>query len=195
MKSLKSFAVLHKKMVLFFSVLFMIGFATGIFLGVSHLEEIKPYVFSFASSSIHVPNLLFVHLGMLCVGFLFSCILIGIPFLFCIFFYEALSFGFLFSLMSILFFLKGSVYAILYFLIFKAFFVLVLFVFSIKCIKIPEILFKLKNGDSNRLQEVKRLCLSCVILFTLQFVYDSFLFLFGNHFLSLFSFLLFLSKL
>lgn len=182
-------------MVLFLIILFMIGFATGLFLGVSHLEELKPYVFSFASSSIHVPNLLFVHLGMLCVGFLFSCILIGIPFLFCIFFYEALSLGFFFSLMSILFFIKGSVYVILYFLIFKAFFVLVLVVFSIKCIKIPGILFKLKNGDFNGVHEFKHLVFACAILFTFQFVYDFFLFLFGNHFLSLFSFLLFLSKL
>ena len=176
MKAIQNYLLRHRRLVLFLLILFIMGTFTGVFLGISNLETVRPFLVSFIqSSSKRIPNYLWMHFSLLSLGVIFSCIGIGIPFFFVLFFYEALGFGFFVSSFSMVAFLKGFFFSFLFCILTKGFYVIILCFIISKCIRLPGMILELKKGGSDAFLDLKKIFMSSSILLSLMLLYDLFL--------------------
>ena len=191
MKAIQNYLLRHRRLVLFLLILFVMGTFTGVFLGISNLETVRPFLVSFIqSSSKRIPNYLWMHFSLLSLGVIFSCIGIGIPFFFVLFFYEALGFGFFVSSFTMVAFLKGFFFSFLFCILTKGFYVIILCFIISKCIRLPGMILELKKGGSDAFLDLKKIFMSSSILLSLMLLYDLFLTFLGESIFSFLSFLL-----
>ncbi len=191
MTLLKEYLKRREYLLIFIGIILLFGILTGVFLVFSNTDYLLEHVLISAHTLSPVSYLsLFHHFLCLFLGIIFSIIGIGFPFFILVIFFEGISIGFILSLFSIQYFLKGTLFAFLYILISKSIYILILILLAVKSFFIMrDIIFRLVYHKSvkTRFKSTLKACL-CLLIFS--FIYDLFLLLFGRLLIQVFNFLI-----
>ena len=182
----------YHKLILFLSIILLIGFVSG-FIYFSFVKndiviDLKSELFNLEYNWI---NILY-HGIILAIIILFSCFIIGNFIGFFVLFFEAMSIGFLLNSFLINYGISGLIYGIIYFLLFKVAYLLCLMILLINLIYLTKniigyFLLK-KDGD------LKELAIKCFLkalkMLGIIMIIDLFLLIVGKNIIGLFSFLI-----
>ena len=191
MTLLKKFFNQKKYLFLFMSTLLFIGFTIGLYLSIMHISSLKDSLYYFISNknNLHL-NYLYIHFFFLVISFLSSFFVVGLAILCTLIFYEGMTLGFLLGLFSLTLSFKGGLYALIFFIFTQLFYLIILFLFFIKCFNIArkmigKVLYK--TDPTNYLVLMTK---SCGLLILAVVLYDFLLLLFSKPLLNVFAFLL-----
>ena len=178
-------------MIGFLLILIGFGVIVGSYIGIQNISYLKEnvlyYATHFQDSSY---NYIFIHFTFLVFCTITSFIFIGVPLLCTIIFYEGMSIGFLLSIFTATYSIKGFLYALILIFITKMVYLFILiFIFSKTLLiarkRIGKYLYK-----TNPNQLILKLVKGCFVLTIILLIYDIFLFFYGKNILQLFQFLL-----
>ena len=191
MKEFTKYLKKKKYILLFLGVLFVFGVVVGAMIGLSNVGVLESQALYFKE---HISEIsyqyILLHFFFLALSLFTSYFGIGLPILLTLFFYEGMSFGFVFALFTNTFHIGGFLFAILFLLITKGVY-LVLFVlfffhsFEIARKRIGDFIYK-TNSCSSLQNHAK----AGILLIFFTFLFDIALLLFGTPLISLFQFLL-----
>lgn len=181
----------NKNTLLFLNIIFVIGIICG-FIYFNYLESEIFINLEKAITNINFNSNLFYHIIFISVIFLFSILFLGPLIGLFLYFYEAISIGFIIHVFYYYSGISGVIYSVLYVFLFK-FIYIVFFAFillkSMKIFKNVIAFFILKKYD-----EIKKIIISNYISIlkysVIIFVYDIFIQFCGNSILKIFSFLI-----
>ena len=134
---LKRYLKQKKYILLFLSIIVLIGFIVGCYLVNQNYSYLEPSVLSFSMNlEYQTFNYVFYHFFFLVIAFLLSFFIIGIPLLLTLIFYEGVSFGFLISIFLVIYGLKGTLFALIFIILTKLGYFIVLNLIFLKCLEI-----------------------------------------------------------
>lgn len=182
---------MYKKSFVFLGIVFLIGVIAGVIYYYKTNESIVTNL-QINLTEIKFNSNIIYHIIFLSIILFFSIFVLGSIIGLFLFFYEALSIGFIITMFFNCFGLSGMFYSIIYVIIFKFVYVLLLSIIVVKSFKLSRNVvgyFVLKKDESFReliiINFIKIIKLSASIL-----LYDIFLVFLGNYILSIFNFLI-----
>ena len=181
----------YKHCIMFFSILFCIGFFLGIVIALKNISFLEEHVNYYVVNIGNVQCNYFLYHFFIIVTILFLSFMgVGPFFSSIIHFYEGMSVGFTLILFSSVLGINGFIYACFFIIITKGVYLACLLIFNIKCFyisldKIKRYFFKdnYSTGYKIRLYGVG-------VCFIIIFIYDLLLFGFASYMLRLFNFLI-----
>lgn len=181
----------HKKSMLFINIIFLLGLISGIIYFYMVKDSI---VLNLQEELLNVQfssNILY-HIIFLAVIFLFSYLGLGVFIGLFLYFYEALSIGFVLATYFSLAGLSGVLYAIIYVTLFKAFYIFLMSLVLIKTFKLVKSIigYFVLHKDSDMKDSILISSVNIAKYIIIILVYDIFLIFLGNQILSIFNFLI-----
>ncbi len=191
MKEFTHYLKKKKYVLLFLGVLFVFGVVVGVMIGLSNMGVLESQALYFQENINEISyQYILLHFFFLALSLFTSYFGIGLPILLTLFFYEGMSFGFVFALFTSTFHIGGFLFAMLFLLITKGVY-LVLFIlfffhsFEIARKRIGDFIYK-TNSCSSLQNHAK----AGILLIFFTFLFDIVLSLFGTPLISLFQFLI-----
>ena len=115
MKELTKYLKKKKYILLFLGVLFAFGVVVGVIIGLSNMGVLESQALYFKEHMSETSyQYVLLHFFFLSISLFTSYFGIGIPILLTLFFYEGMSFGFLFALFTSTFHIGGLLFAVLF---------------------------------------------------------------------------------
>lgn len=181
----------YKKSILFINIIFLLGLISGFIYFYMVKDSI---VLNLQEELLNVQfssNILY-HIVFLAVIFLFSYLGLGVFIGLFLYFYEALSVGFVLATYFSLAGLSGVLYAIIYVTLFKTFYIFLMSLILIKTIKLVKSIigYFMLHKDSNMKDSILISSVNITKYIIIILVYDIFLIFLGNQILSIFNFLI-----
>ncbi len=191
MKQLKLYLKKKKYVLLFLSVLVLLGVAVGFFLSLANFSYLKENVLYFSQNFMNGHfSYLFLHFFFLVIALFFSFFGIGIAFLCAFIFFEGISLGLIIGLFSMTYSFSGFCFAILFFLVTKGVYFVFLLFYFMKCLEIARRMigkFLYKTDPSHFLGRILK---ACGIVILVVFLSDLGIYFLGHKILIFFRFLL-----
>lgn len=181
----------YKNHVVYFSILFCIGFFLGIIIALKNITFLEEHVNYYVLNINNVQyNYILYHFFVLVSLFFLAFAFIGPLFSSSVYFYEGMSVGFTMALFSNACGFRGFIYACLFILVTKGIYIISLLVFIIKCfvISFNKIKKRLLKSDCCLLNDI--MSKGAMVCFIVILIYDGILFMFGSNILGLFKFLI-----
>ena len=191
MKELTKYLKKKKYILLFLGVLFAFGVVVGVIIGLSNMGVLESQALYFKEHMNETSyQYVLLHFFFLSISLFTSYFGIGIPILLTLFFYEGMSFGFLFALFTSTFHIGGLLFAVLFLFITKGIYLLLFLLFFFHSLEIG----RKRVGDfiykTNSCGALQNHAKAGIVLILICFLFDVALFLFGTPLISLFQFLL-----
>lgn len=188
MKYLKKNAILK-----FISVLFFIGFVSGLLLELAIHPDFSSYMGQFytAVSSTRM-NTFLLHGGLISAIFVLSVVIIGAPLIIFYIFYEGLATGYTLGAFITCYGLKGMAFYLFFFLIVKFVFLIVAFYFITISLRFTKkVMQALIQKNRENLSQILMKHFIRYAIVTIGVALNSlFIYFFGNKIISLFQFLI-----
>ena len=191
MKEFTNYLKKKKYILLFLGVLFVFGVVVGAIIGLSNMSVLESQAFYYKE---HISEIsyqyILLHFFFLALSLFTSYFGIGLPIILTLFFYEGMSFGFLFALFTSTFHTGGFLFAILFLLITKGVYLVLFVLFFFHTLEIG----RKRIGDfiykTNSCSSLQNHAKAGILLIFFCFLFDIALSLFGTPLISLFQFLL-----
>ena len=188
---IKRFVKNQKYILFFLGTLFVFGIATGLILSLTNIEVLKESVLSYVMNIQTINyNYLLIHFFLLVLCFVTSFLGIGIPFLCALWFYEGLTWGFVFGIFSATYQLGGFLFAFLFIVITKGIYLLLFIFFFLKCLNIARKMIGKYLYKTDPSVALVRLIKGCACIICLAFLNDFLLLLLGGKVVPFFRFFL-----
>ena len=181
----------YKNHVVYFSILFCIGFFLGIIIALKNITFLEEHVYYYVLNVNNVQyNYILYHFFILVSLFFLAFVFIGPLLSSSVYFCEGMSIGFTMVLFSYAFGFKGFIYACLFILVTKGIYIISLLVFNIKCFVITSNKIKKRLLKNDYCVPNNIISKGAIVCFVVIIIYDSILLMFGANILGLFKFLI-----
>ena len=164
-----------KYLLKFVTLLFILGLITGFIINQTNETNYMPYINDFLTKANNYNNTLVFHnTFLIIITFVLALSIIGIIFIYCLYFFEAFSIGFTLSLFIKYYKIKGFIFYLLYFLIFKLLFILLFTYFLIMSTKFSHKFLDslIKNNNIGLTRYIKNHFLRFIMVLLIVLVYS-----------------------
>ncbi len=183
---------INKKYLIFLSIIFIIGIASGIiYLNILNgdakniiMTSINNFLLNTQSIKI---NYLLIHLLIISFLIITSLLVIGLPISLFYLFYNGFLLGFIISCITTIKGFKGFLYSLIYIFITKGVYLFFLFLLVLFLTKLSLTILKKNNLKKERIFNLSKKSLICLII---VFVNDLILYFWGNQIINIFNFLI-----
>ncbi len=180
----------RRTLMLFASILLIIGIIMGVIIAFNSKPEFIPLLTQYKSN---IKGLTFInlmsHFSILTFLLVSSTLAIGIPLFTMVFFIEGLNIGFLITIFSITFRLNGFLFSLLFILFTNLIFLIFLFLLFPKCLEIcRNVIGRILYKKDNEVFILRLVGLSLILIF-IAFIIEFISFLISSHILNIFQLL------